>query len=127
MRHLIEAIANAWDASSIGVPLHYGSIPEKAALPACTMNVISNIPQYGGMCAVPEGVLVQFSIYSDERGVGECMDIHDRLRAHFDNVSLTISGRRLIHGSWQNDVGPVADPDEGWDCHIDYRFVVQTV
>ena len=126
-RKLIEAIATAWDAGKIGVPLHYGTVPEKAALPAVTFNVISNIPMHGGMCARPEGVLVQFSVYSDERGVGECMDIRDKLRAAFDDVTLTISGATLVRGDWVNEVGPVHDPDEGWDCHIDYRFLVQSV
>ena len=127
MRALIEAIADAWDVSAIGVALHYGSIPEGAALPACTMNVISNIPSEPGMCSVPEGVLVQFSVYSDEPSVGECMDLRDKLRAAFDDVTLAIDDAAMVRGDWQNDIGPVADPDEGWDCHIDYRFVIQAV
>jgi hypothetical protein len=127
LRNLIEAIGTAWDAGAIGVPLHFGAMPEGAALPACTMNVISNIPTGAGMSAVPEGVLVQFSVYSDSESVGECIDIRDKLRAAFDNVTLTISGATLVRGDWQNEVGPVSDPDEGWDCHIDYRFVIQSV
>lgn len=127
LRSVIEALAKAWDASSIGVPLHYGELPEGAALPAGTMNVISNVPQYPSMSAVPEGILVQFSLYSDEEGVGECMDLRDSLRAAFDGVSLTVAGGVVVRGDWQNDVGPVADPDKGWDCHIDYRFLIESV
>jgi hypothetical protein len=127
LRKLIEAIGTAWDAGEIGVPLHFGTMPERAALPAATMNVISNIPTGAGMSAVPEGVLVQFSVYSDSESVGECIDIRDKLRAAFDNVTLTISGATLVRGDWVNEVGPVSDPDEGWDCHIDYRFVIQSV
>jgi len=127
LRKLIEAIGKAWDAGEIGVPLHYGTMPERAALPAVTFNCISNIPTGAGMSAVPEGVLVQFSVYSDSESVGECIDIRDKLRAAFDNVTLTIDDATLIRGDWQNEVGPVSDPDEGWDCHIDYRFLVQSV
>jgi hypothetical protein len=125
MRKLIEAIKTKWNASPIIPALYYGVLPEKAALPACVFLIVSNVPQHGGMTSIPEGVLVQFSAFSKAKGVGECMDLRDAIRAAFDHVTLSISGAVLLRGDWQNEVGPTPDPDIGWDVHIDYRFLVE--
>lgn len=123
MRELIEAIAAAWDDAGMSTALYYGTLPEKATLPACTFNIVSNTPMHGGMTTQPEGTLVQFSAFSDADGVAEVMDLHDEIRAAFDDVTLDMEGAGLIRGDWVNTVGPVADPDGGWNVHIDYRFL----
>lgn len=126
LRDLIEGIASAWDIAT-PCELYYGKLPEGAELPAATFNVVSNTPFMPGMYAVPETALIQFSVYSEDDSVAECMDIRDVVRATFDSLSFEVDGATVVRLDWENDVGPMPDPDEGWDCHIDYRFVTQSV
>ncbi len=126
LRALVESVASAWDVAN-PCELYYGKLPEGAELPAAAFQVVSVNPYEPGMHAVPESALVQFSVYSDDEAVGECMDIRDVIRATFDSLTMDVGGATVVRLDWENDVGPMPDPDEGWDCHIDYRFVTQSV
>ncbi len=76
-------------------------------------------------------VLIQFSIFSDNKSSVEVHDAMTALKALFDDVSLTVTGGTVVQfvrqqdGLQREDVTTKSGAQRVWHYHVDYRIVLE--
>lgn len=127
MRTLLEAIGTYYITQAIAAEaeLYAYTAPQGRATPYITYTVVSERPEMESFDVMPEGVLLQFSIWSAKAEPDEAIGLRDKLRRAFDDARFSIIGGSLIRCKWEA-ANLLQEPDgEGWGYHVDYRILTQ--
>jgi len=104
--------------------------PDKQTWPYIVGNVIDGVSDPVLNNTSVDEYRFQFSIFSDKKtDASECVEILDKLRALFDDATLSFAGTSNDHASWfverDIDTGPDVDDSERMMCTQDYLIRVQ--
>jgi hypothetical protein len=127
MKELFAAIKTRFDVANdfntaIGGRLYLQNAPQGATLPYAVYFLISNPVDYN-FTSVFDNPQIQFSLFSEADENAEILDMHQKLKAHFDDCVLTVSGHDFIKMERQFDLGPSKDPEfEVWNFPVQYEI-----
>jgi len=107
-----------------------GEAEQDSEYPYVVFTILNGVPEYTFSPEIAseafEDFLVQFNIYSQNTSSEEAGTILRYLKAHYDNISLSVSGFKNMDMTRTNVFGPLPEKDEGlWVYVVEYRIHLQ--
>jgi hypothetical protein len=116
--------------SDVGGRVYLDQAPEGTAFPYVVLFIVSGVPTDNFTDQIDD-IIIQFSLFSEVRGVTEISTMYADLKTLFDNVSLTISGYNMAWMKRENLMTMTEDnptvnantPIKHWA--VDYRILLE--
>ena len=99
--------------------------PQPTAYPYAVFFLVADMPEHRFGGEVEEYITIQFNIFSDANSGVEVNDLFTKLKARFDNCTLTVSGYRHIEFTRGLSM-LIRDEERGvWQYSIEYDVLIE--